>query len=188
MVVMAENELIRRAKQGDAAAFEQLMRLHGQFVYNLALRTLNNQQDAEDVTQETFLQLLQALATFRGDSQFRTWLYRIVINLCYQRLPHLKRELNLLDDGELFKMRDERPSIPDILLAEELKLQMLAAVQDLPESYRLLITLRHLQGMSYAEIAEVTRMPLGTVKTGIFRARRELRVALRHLLKEGVSA
>ncbi|WP_420641290.1 RNA polymerase sigma factor [Candidatus Leptofilum sp.] len=185
---MTEKELIRRAKQGDAAAFEQLMRLHGQFVYNLALRTLNNQKDAEDVTQETFLQLLKTLATFRGESQFRTWLYRIVINLCYQKLPQLKRELNLLEDGVLLNVRDEKPSIPDILLAEELKQQMLAAVQDLPEKYRLLITLRHLQGMSYAEIAEVTKMPLGTVKTGIFRARRELRLALRHLLKEGVSA
>ena len=72
-----------------------------------------------------------------------------------------------------------------MIIAAEIKKGMLEAIKKLRQSYRLLITLRHLQGMSYAEIAEITEMPIGTVKTGIFRARRELRIALRHLLKDG---
>jgi len=183
---MEEWELIQRAQNEDAAAFEQLVRRHGQFVYNLALRTLNNQQDAEDMTQETFIRVLQSLTTFRGDSQFRTWLYRIVTNLCYGQLPQLRRELTMLDEEVLPEVEDDRPLIPDMVIAAEIKRDMLEAIKKLPESYRLLITLRHLQGMTYAEIAEVTEMPVGTVKTGIFRERRELRVALRHLLKDGI--
>jgi RNA polymerase sigma-70 factor (ECF subfamily) len=181
-----EWELIQRAQNGDAAAFEQLVRRHGQFVYNLALRTLNNQQDAEDVTQEAFIRVLQSLTTFRGDSQFRTWLYRIVTNLCYGQLPQLRRELTMLDAEMLPEVEDDQPLIPDMLIAAEINKDMLEAVKKLPQSYRLLITLRHLQGLTYAEIAEVTEMPVGTVKTGLFRARRELRVALRHLLKDGI--
>lgn len=175
---MDEQTLVKRAQQGDSAAFEALMGLHAQFVYNVALRTVNNSAEAEDIAQEAFIRAWKALPKFRADAQFRTWLYRIVTNLCYNRLPRLKRDLQALDDDALDFVSDEDQKVEASIVTDELYQYLHAAIADLPEGYRLLITLRHLQGMSYNEIAEATDMPLGTVKTGIFRARKELRLAL----------
>ncbi len=159
------------------------MQLHAQFVYNVALRTLNNQREAEDLTQEAFVRVWKALPKFRADAQFRTWLYRIVTNLCYSRLPRLKNDLNALDPDDEVHLPDGQQRVERQMLNRELQTQLIDAIKQLPESYRLLVTLRHVQGMSYAEIANATDMPLGTVKTGIFRARRELRKLLEPYLK-----
>lgn len=174
----SERELIRRAKAGDAQAFEALVNLHLPYVFNLALRTLNNHAEAEDMAQETFVRVWRNLASFRGDAQFRTWLYRIVTNLCYNRLPRLKRDLQSLDPDDELTLVDDSQSVEATIQDAELTLLLQDTIQTLPESYRLLITLRHLQGMSYADIADVVELPLGTVKTGIFRARRDLRAQL----------
>jgi len=185
---MADNEarLIQQAKAGDRAAFAQLVQAEQRFVYNLALRTLNNPQEAEDVAQETFLRAWQALPRFREAAKFQTWLYRIVTNLCYNRLPRLRRDLAALGD-------EATVNIPDEVLADPAKRMVLAEkrgylhqqIEQLPESYRLLITLRYQNELSYAEIAEVVGLPLGTVKTGIFRARAQLRAALRQFEEDG---
>jgi RNA polymerase sigma-70 factor (ECF subfamily) len=182
---MDDQALVKQAQQGSAVAFEQLMRLHGGFVYNVALRTLSQPQEAEDITQEAFLQVLKSLSRFRGEAQFRTWLYRIVVNLCYARLPSLKQELTLIQEADVPEGPDERQSVDHIVHSADIRQQLLTAVEALPDGYRLLITLRHWQGLSYAEIADITGMPLGTVKTGIYRARRQLKLALRHLLTDG---
>ena len=177
-----ERDLIEQARTGDTAAFEALVSMHAPYVYNVALRTLTNASDAEDVTQETFVRVWRSLNNFRGDAQFRTWLYRITTNLCYNRLPHLKRELEQLaiqdDADDEIALPDEQQQVEQDVVSDELRQQLELAINDLPEAYRLLISLRHIQGMSYAEIVEATGMPLGTVKTGIFRARRDLRVRL----------
>lgn len=176
---MNEQALIKQAQQGNVKAFEALMAQHASFVYNLALRTLNNTQEAEDIAQEAFVRVWRALPKFRADAKFSTWLYRIVINLCYNRLPKLKRDLNDMEpDDTLEQFSDDSQRVESSVLGSELKQEMHKAIDKLPEQYKLLITLRHLQGMSYAEIVTVTGLPLGTVKTGIFRARRELRTAL----------
>lgn len=177
-MIIEERQLIRRAQQGETAAFETLVQQHALFVYNLALRTLNDAHEAEDIAQEAFVRAWQALPRFQAKSQFRTWLYRIVTNLCYNRLPRLKAELTALDPNEEVLLRDGRQTVENSLLTAELRQQLFAAINNLPHSYRLLITLRHLQELSYQEIAEVTEMPLGTVKTGIFRARRMLQERL----------
>ncbi len=177
-MISEERELIRRAKQGETAAFETLVQQHASFVYNLALRTLNDAHEAEDVAQEAFVRAWQALPQFRVKAQFRTWLYRIVTNLCYNRLPQLKRELAALDPAEAVVLSDGRQAVERELFTAELRQQIFTAIDNLPQSYRLLVTLRHLQGLSYQEIAEVTEMPLGTVKTGIFRARQMLQERL----------
>jgi RNA polymerase sigma-70 factor (ECF subfamily) len=174
-----EQGLITRARQGDASAFEALVNMHAKLVYNLAFRVVNDPYEAEDLAQEAFLRAWRALPSFRGQARFSTWLYRIVTNLCYNRLPHLRRELMALEPGEGgFYLPDERQDIEMTLISDELNAYLHQAITELPESYRLLVTLRHLQEMSYNEIAEVTGMPLGTVKTGIFRARKLLRNAL----------
>jgi len=170
-----EPQLIRRAQQGDSNAFELLVNQHAQLVYNLALRTLSNPQEAEDIAQEAFVRAWQALPTFQAKAKFSTWLYRIVTNLCYNRLPRLKQELQAVDTDEQYELPASETAVEAQLLTLETQNQLHQAIANLSESYRLLITLRHLQEMSYDEIASVTGMPLGTVKTGIFRARRQLR-------------
>ena len=171
---LKEKQLVLRAVKGDQAAFEDLVSENARFIYNLALRMLKNPQEAEDLSQEVFIRVWKALPKFRAEANFRTWLYRIVINLCYDRLPKLRTELEALDPDEESGLLDENDTPESAALTEELREELYYAIERLPESYNLLITLRHLQEMSYAEIAEVTGQPLGTVKTGIFRARRLL--------------
>lgn len=171
--------LVARAQQGDAAAFEELVNQHGVYVYNLALRIVKNPEEAEDMAQEAFLKAWRGLPTFRSEAKFSTWLYRIVTNVCYNRIPKLKRELVAMPiDAIAQTMADDQLPVDMRYLSTELGATIHQAIGQLPESYSLLISLRHLQGMNYNEIAEVTEMPLGTVKTGIFRARKLLREAI----------
>jgi RNA polymerase sigma-70 factor (ECF subfamily) len=174
-----EYGLVQLAKKGDVAAFESLVLRYERYVYNLALRVVSNPEDAQDLAQQAFIRAWLGLANFRGEARFSTWLYSIVTNLCYTRLPRIRRELAALDtDSEALNLPDERQDPEGIVLAAGTIQNVQSAFEVLPESYRLLVTLRHLQEMSYDEIAEVTGMPLGTVKTGIFRARKLLREAL----------
>lgn len=173
-----ERLLIARAQRGDTAAFEVLVTHHAQLVYNLALRTLQNQQEAEDVAQEAFVRAWRGLPRFRAEARFQTWLYRIVTNLCYNRLPRLRQELEVLPQDEVDGLPDGRLGVETAVISQQQQQQLFQAIDNLSESYRLLITLRHLQQMSYDEIAEAMAMPLGSVKTGIFRARRQLRQML----------
>jgi RNA polymerase sigma-70 factor (ECF subfamily) len=152
--------------------------MHAQFVYNLALRTLNNAQEAEDIAQESFFRAWQGLPRFRADAHLRTWLYRITTNLCYNRLPRLKADFAAIEPEDTMLLPERTRSVETGLVTAELREQLYSAVDNLPETYRLLITLRHMDGYSYEEIAEITQMPLGTVKTGLFRARQQLRQAL----------
>jgi len=182
-----ERELIARARAGDARAFEGLVNMHAQAVYNVALRVLRDPVEAEDVAQEAFVRAWRALPRFRADARLSTWLYRIATNLCYDRLPRLRSQLLALGevDGDsggpdplVDETADEAQDAEEIMLAAELRGRIHAAVDALPESYRILITLRHVEDLSYAEVAAITGLPLGTVKIGIFRARRLLRQAL----------
>lgn len=178
LAMQDEQRLVRQAQRGETAAFEALVAAHAQLVYNLALRTLNNPQEAEDVAQEAFVRAWRGLPRFRADASFRTWLYRIVTNLCYNRLPRLRQELAELEADAALLLPDTQPRLEATLVSQELRHHLHQAIEALPDSYRMLITLRHLQQLSYDEIAEVMEMPLGSVKTGIFRARRQLRQVL----------
>lgn len=177
-VIDDERTLISRAAGGDTAAFEALVARHAPFVYNLALRTLGDPRDAEDVAQEAFLRAWRGLPAFRVDARFSTWLYRIVVNLCYSRLPALRVGLEAIDIDASLDLPDDRPPVESGPLTGELRAHLHAAIAGLPRSYRMLITMRHLQEMSYLDIAEAANLPLGTVKTGIHRARRQLQAAL----------
>jgi RNA polymerase sigma-70 factor, ECF subfamily len=178
-LISDDRHLVARAQQGDMVAFEALVIRYERYVYNLALRVVTDPDEAEDLAQLAFLKAWNGLPRFRGHAKFSTWLYRIVTNLCYNRLPRLKRELLMLvPDEEALSLPDERQAVEPGIISGELRRHLHQAIQALPSSYRLLISLRHLQEMSYEEIAQVTGMPLGTVKTGIFRARRQLRQAM----------
>ena len=176
-----ERDLVRRAQAGDSKAFGDLVKAHQGFAYHVALRSVGNQQDAEDIVQEAFVRAWRSLAGFRSESRFRTWLYRIVVNLCYSQLPRTQKEINLLaaSNGQEV-LPDKSPSSDPELRMEDK--QVLAKLQDqisaLPGQYQVLLLLRHREGCSYAEIAEIMDLPLGTVKTGIHRARKRLKEAL----------
>jgi RNA polymerase sigma-70 factor, ECF subfamily len=177
-VTADERLLVARARRGDPAAFEALVRAHAAYAYNLALRTLGDPRDAEEAAQDAFVRAWRGLATFREDARFGTWLYRIVVRVCYDRLPRLRRDLAALGTDAGVDVPDGRQDVDARVLTDALRAELHAAIAALPADYRLLITLRHLQEMSYEDIAMVTGMPLGTVKVGIFRARRVLRAVL----------
>ena len=180
----SEADLIQRAQNGDHAAFAVLVDAHQRYVYNLALRVLKNEDEAMDLTQDTFVRAWTALPNFRLQSQFRTWLYRITTNLCYNRLPGLRRALNDLGDDVIADVvsRDAAFANPSGEIERaETRAHLQHAIGDLDVKYRLLITLRYQSELSYEEIAETLNLPLGTVKTGIFRAKAQLRAALAEL-------
>ena len=177
----AEQHLIQRAQRGDQEAFGALVTEHQRYVYNLALRVLKNEEEALDLTQETFVRAWTALPNFRGQAQFRTWLYRIVTNLCYNRLPGLRRSLNDLGDDIIAEIPETDLTFDNPargVEARELRWYLHKAIDQLDENYRLLILLRYQNELSYEEIASTLNLPLGTVKTGLFRAKEQLRRAL----------
>lgn len=176
-----EQHLIQRAQRGEQEAFAALVMEHQHYVYNLALRVLKNEEEALDLAQETFVRAWTALPNFRGQSQFRTWLYRIVTNLCYNRLPNLRRSLNELGDDVIADIPETETAFDNPahgLESRELRAYLHQAIEQLDENYRLLISLRYQNDLSYEEIATMLNLPLGTVKTGLFRAREQLRRAL----------
>jgi len=175
-----DSELVRRAQKGDTQAFESLVVEHQQFVFNLALRAVGDPREAEDVAQESFVRAWLALPNFRGQSQFRTWLYRIVTNLCYNRLPRLRRDLSAFGEDQVLDVPDETDVVANVETNQTRKF-LHAQIDNLPESYRLLISLRYQQELSYEEIAQVLSLPLGTVKTGLFRAKERLREKLEEM-------
>ena len=178
---LREQHLIQRAQKGDQEAFAALVIEHQRYVYNLALRVLKNEEEALDLAQEAFVRAWIALPNFRRQSQFRTWLYRIVTNLCYNRLPNLRRALNELGDDVIAEIPETDAAFDNPargLESRELRSYLHRAIDELDEKYRLLISLRYQQELSYDEIAATLHLPLGTVKTGLFRAREQLRRAL----------
>jgi RNA polymerase sigma-70 factor (ECF subfamily) len=176
-----EQAFIQRAQKGDSDAFAALVDEHQRYIYNLALRVLKDEDEALDLTQETFVRAWTALPNFRGQSQFRTWLYRISTNLCYNRLPNLRRSLTDLGDDVISELPETDPTFDNPARgfeARELRSYLHTAIGNLDENYRLLLSLRYQNELPYEEIASMLNLPLGTVKTGLFRAKEQLRRAL----------
>jgi RNA polymerase sigma-70 factor (ECF subfamily) len=184
-----ETTLIQRAQKGDHDAFAALVDEHQRYVYNLALRVVKDENEALDLTQETFVRAWMALPNFKGQSQFRTWLYRIVTNLCYNRLPNLRRSLNDLGDDVMEDIPETNFDNPAREFeSNETRQHLQEAISSLDSNYQLLITLRYQNELSYDEIASTLNLPLGTVKTGIFRAKEQLRKSLAHLEESWITA
>jgi RNA polymerase sigma-70 factor (ECF subfamily) len=174
-----EAEVVARAQAGDTGAFEMLVVEHQAYVYNLAFRVLGNEQEAEDTAQEAFVRAWQALPKFRSQARFATWMYRIVTNLCYNRIPKLRRELTAIGEEDIVDHADLRSGTPgEGVEAAERRAWLHRQIDALPDSYRLLVTLRYQRNLPYEEIASITSLPMGTVKTGLFRAKEKLRLAL----------
>jgi RNA polymerase sigma-70 factor (ECF subfamily) len=171
--------LVRRFQEGSADAFEALVQRHGTRVYNLCLRILGDPEEAADVSQDTFLAALRKLSTFRGDSAFTTWLHRVTVNACYDSLRRKRRRplLQIVRDED-----DERPetSLPAPDHADEVvfSVDVARALLEVPEEFRVVLVLADVQDLPYDEIARVLEIPVGTVKSRVFRGRAALGKAL----------
>lgn len=182
---MNEPELIARAKAGDQAAFEQLVVENQNRVYSLALRMLGDPEDAQDAAQEAFLNAWRALPTFKGESSFSTWVYRLTSNACIDHLRRRKRRREV-EAASLTGEEGERDWEPadhqaDPALQTERRMAQEAveeALQALPDHQREILVMRELSGLSYQEIGQVLELDLGTVKSRIARARLALKKIL----------
>ena len=186
---MTEQELVTRAKNGDQKAFEQLLLDNQNRVYSLALRMVNDREEAADLAQEAFLKAWQGLPSFQGDSSFATWVYRLTTNLCIDHIRRQKRRQGVepafsLDDpeGGWAEPADLSQDPQRHLERKELRRALEKALAALPDHHRQVLVMRELAQMSYQEIGQALDLDPGTVKSRISRARQALQ---KRLLAEG---
>jgi RNA polymerase sigma-70 factor (ECF subfamily) len=163
--------LVIACKNGDQEAFSLLVQRYQRRIFNLVFRMLQNYDEACEITQETFLAAWQGLPAFRGEARFTTWLYRIAYNCSLKQLEARKRDQVLqaaLLSEQALEDEDHRSTHLAQLDRQEMVQEQLS---QLPPKYRVVLILRHLQDMTYEEMAEVLTMPIGTIKTHLFRAR-----------------
>ena len=184
-----DSELINKAKNGDAKAYEGLLKKYKNSVYNLVYRMVRDVQEAEDLTQEAFIKAFNSLASFNEEYAFSTWLYKIATNNCIDFFRKRKLQTYSLDKPIQYKDSEIQHEIPDpdlnpekSILARERSSMIQEAIETLPEKYYTAIVLRHNDEKSYEEIAEILELPLGTVKARIFRAREMLNKVLKERL------
>ena len=185
--------LVKAFQKGDKKAFDELVIKHKDRIFNLCYRFLGEYEEANDSAQEAFVKAYGSLNTFRLESAFSTWLYRIAVNTCKNKLGsaayRAKRKTVSLDnpgkneDGPLpVEIQNGTPS-PLIRMEEKEKMALVQkALDTLPTEFKMVVTLRDVEGLSYEDIAEITGLHLGTVKSRIARARTELRNKLRGVL------
>jgi RNA polymerase sigma-70 factor (ECF subfamily) len=188
---MEDNDakLVEMVQRGDKAAFNVLVLKYQHKVLKLVTRYVRDQAEAEDIAQEAFIKAYRALPSFRGESAFYTWLYRIAANTAKNVLVSSRRrlvdyDLDLQDpeDYAAQVLLKDGDTPEGMLLTEEIRQTVTEAMQQLPDDLREAITLRELEGLSYEEIAEVMECPVGTVRSRIFRAREAIDKKLRPLL------
>lgn len=180
-----EKILVQRAKKGEMAAFETLVTAYERRVFTLALRSTGSEQDAADITQEVFLRAYRSLDTFRGDSGFSTWLYRITSNLCVDHARStaaagIAATLGAEDENGISELPDDnRQHQPEAVLENnELRRELDAALRLLAPNYRRVLVLRDVAGLRYADIANMLDLEEGTVKSRLARARASMRKIL----------
>ena len=181
MQMQDEQAWVRDAMNGDAGAFEQLMRAHEGRMYAVALRMCGNREDALDCIQEAMLRIYRAIKSFKGQSSFATWVYRITMNTCLDELRRRKVRVTssldaLLDTG--YSPSDEEDTPERYAIASEQRRALDQAIASLPEDMRSAIVLRDVQGFSYEEIAGILSANVGTIKSRISRGREKLREIL----------
>ena len=180
MTKFFENEIIRSVLRGNVNDFEKLVTAYEKNVYSLALRMVGDPEDAADMTQETFIKAYRSLSSFRGDSKFSSWLYRIASNVCLDflrsRSRHPQVSLNSSDeDGRTAFELPDMSRNPEEQLMKKLSMEAVRrGLEQLPEQQRQILVLRELGGLSYAELARILGLEEGTVKSRIFRARKRL--------------
>ena len=184
---MSEEQLIRRAQQGDNGAFEELLLLHQKKVYNLCLRMSANPDDALDLSQEAFLRAWRSLGQYQFEASFSTWLFRLTSNICIDFLRRKKRrqETSLTesyddsDEGAELSVPDAQPGPEQQAMTNETKIELARAMEQLSPEHREILQLRVVEDLQYEQIADILGVRVGTVKSRLARAR----LALRKILK-----
>jgi RNA polymerase sigma-70 factor (ECF subfamily) len=182
--------LVRLARQGSVAACEELIRRYQDRVYSIAFGYLHDPEEALDITQDTFLRMVEGLPRFREHASFYTWLYRIVVNRCIDRRRNRSRypppaSFQEFAGDRAMELMERRAALcPHAALeAQELREQIQAAIAAVPEIYRMVVILADIQGLTTAEIAPILGCPVNTVKTRLHRGRLVIRERLEAYLK-----
>ena len=183
--------LVRRAQAGDPAALSELVQSQQTYVYSIAMSLMHNPADAADMTQEAFVRLLRSLGTYRAETKFTTWLYRLVTNICLDGLRRRGRPVDSLDEpsstlagddaqttGERLADTDRWTQPEQEVALRESATEVRAALRDLPPAQRLALTLHYFEDMRYEDIAETMHLPLNTVKSHIRRGKERLALTL----------
>src|SRR6266566_4513886 len=189
--------LVQRAHAGDRAAMSELVQSQQTYVYSIAMSLMHNPADAADMTQEAFVRLMRSLGTYRGETKFTTWLYRLVTNICLDGLRRRGRPVESLDEppsaqaGEDAQTAGERLADNDRWTQPEQELELResaaavrAALDELPAAQRLALTLHYFEDMRYEDIAGTMHLPLNTVKSNIRRGKERLALVLSNPAEE----
>ena len=183
--------LVRRAQAGDRAALSELVQSQQTYVYSIAMSLMHNPADAADMTQEAFVRLMRSLGTYRAETKFTTWLYRLVTNICLDGLRRRGRPIDSLDEpsspqggddgqtaGERLADSDRWTQPEEEVELRESATEVRKALQRLPAQQRLALTLHYFEDLRYEDIAEVMGLPLNTVKSHIRRGKERLALTL----------
>jgi len=180
---------VAQVQQGDKSAYDILVLRYQHRIVQLVNRYVNDHSEAQDVAQEAFMKAYRAIGSFRGESAFYTWLYRIAINTAKNYLvSRSRRSADYQIDVQDAEAIENAPQLQGVdtpereLLSDEIAQTVMLAIEELPEEMRMAIILREIEGMSYEEIAEVMDCPVGTVRSRIFRAREAIDSKLKSLL------
>jgi len=175
----SDDKLVARSKNGDKAAFEILVRKYSKYVYTTAFFMVRDSHEAEDISQEVFVKVYLAIGGFRGLSSFKTWLRKLTVNTCIDKLRLRSKTADrkvsldsLVEDGKEILLYEFNQNVEKFFQDKEAVKDILKIIVNLDESYRIPLILRDLQDYSYIEIAEILKKPVGTVKTNIHRARK----------------
>jgi len=178
-----ESRLLEECRAGDVSAFERLYELHGARMKSVAANLLGSVTDAEDAVQDCFLKIYRGAPAFRGDAKFSTWIYRVLVNSCYDMLRHRRRRpVEVREDGEASR------AVPELSAPasdHSLRLSLEACVKELDPRRRAAFLLFAVEGFTHREVGDILGVPEGTSKTLLFEAKRELQ---RRLAKPGVAA
>jgi RNA polymerase sigma-70 factor (ECF subfamily) len=179
-------ELVERHRRGDIHAFDEVYERFGEMVYNLSMRLAGNREEAADLTQEVFLRIFRHLGSFGGRSTLKTWVFRIAINHCRDRLSRHHPVMQSIDgdpeEGGGMTLADPGRGPEELAVAADQGRRVAEGVSRMPQVFREAVVLRDLEGLSYEEIAEVLGVRVGTVRSRIARGREQLR----HLLERGL--
>ena len=191
---VSDLSLVRRVQRGDKGAFDVLVLKYQHKLVKLVTRYVRNPAEAEDIAQEAFIKAYRALPQFRGDSAFYTWLYRIAINTAKNAVVSRDRspvdydfDRDSIDESYDMQGRLKDSETPEgLVLTDEIRQTVNAAIEQLPEDLRTAIVLRELEGLSYEQIAATMGCPVGTVRSRIFRAREAIDRRLREVFEGGL--
>ncbi|HZG78387.1 MAG TPA: sigma-70 family RNA polymerase sigma factor [Paenibacillus sp.] len=180
---MVEQNLIRAAQSGDRDALIALLREIETHVYRTAYYILNNEQDAMDAAQEALIRIYTKIDSYEEKAQFKTWVQRIVTNICIDKFRRAKASVSIEEHDMVFPTDN---NVEEEVMASYAAKDIREAINQLPEHHRTVVVLRYLQDFSYTEISDSLGLPLNTVKSYLFRARRQLQTLLKEYQKGGV--